>query len=60
MLVLTKRALRYIVDFDGYEVGRQFNQGPFKLALHLTLDLNRDPGIGGRNTGMSGRMLVKM
>ena len=60
MLVLTKRALRYIVDFDVYEVGRRFNQGPSKLALYLTLDLNRDPGIGGRNTGMGSQMLVKM
>ena len=54
MLVSTKRALRYIVDFDVYDVGRRFNRGPSKLALHLTFDLNRDPGIGGRNTGIGG------
>ena len=60
MLVLTKQALRYIVDFDVYNAGRRFNQGLSKLAPHLTFDLNRDPGIRGRNTGMGGRMLVKM
>ena len=45
MLVLTKRALRYIVDFYIYNAGRRFNQRPFKLAVHLAFNLNRDPGI---------------
>ena len=44
MLVLTKRALRYIVDFYIYDPGRRFNQGPFELAGHITFDLNRNDG----------------
>ena len=60
MLVLTKQALRYIVDFYIYNAGRRFNQGPSKLAVHLAFDLNRDPGIGGCNTGMGCQMLARM
>jgi hypothetical protein len=47
MLMLTKQALRYIVNFYIYNAGRQFNQGPSELVVHLAFDLNRDPGIGG-------------
>ena len=60
MLVLTKQALRYIVDFYIYDVGQRFNQGPFELAGRITFDLNRNDGIGGRNTGMGCQMLVKL
>ena len=60
MLVLTKRALRYILDLYIYYAGRRFNPGPTELAVHLTFDLNRDLGIGGPNTGMSCQMLLKL
>ena len=51
MLVMTKQALWYIVDFYIYNAKRRFNQRRSKLAVHLAFDLNRDPGIGGCNTG---------
>ena len=60
MLVLTKQALGYVVDFYIYKAGRRFNQRPSKLTVHLAFDLNRDPGIGGCNTGMRCQMLEKM
>ena len=60
MLVLTKQALRYIVDFYIYSAGRRFNQRRCKLTVYLAFDLNGDPGIGGCNTGMGCQMLAKM
>ena len=60
MLVLTKRALRYIVEFYIYHAGRRFSPGPSELAVHHAFDLNRDLGIGGHNTGMGYQMLVKL
>ena len=60
MLVLTKQALRYIVDFYIYDVGQRFNQGPSEIAVNHAFNLNRDPGIGERNIGMGRQMLVKL
>ena len=60
MLVLTKRALRYILDSYIYNAGRRLSQGLFELLVHLAFDLNSDPGIGGRSARMSCHMLVKL